>query len=141
MTGKLAAKSNQENGTALRMLLNQYGVKQYLNSKVVEFTEAGVVIEREGGRCETLPADTAIVALGTRGRKSAADAIKAKYPKAWIVGDCTGEVGLVGDAMHDAYEAVWQFEGDIKKKQAWLKKREKDAKFRTMLSSRIMPHK
>lgn len=141
MTGKLAAKSNQENGTALRMLLNQYGVKQYLNSKAVEFTEEGVVIEREGGRRETLPADTAIVALGTRGRKSAADAIKAKYPKAWIVGDCTGEVGLVGDAMHDAYEAVWQFEGDIKTKQAWLKKREKDAKFRTMLSSHIMPHK
>lgn len=141
MTGTLAAKSNRENGTALRMLLDRYGVKQYVNSKVVEFTDAGVVIEREGGHRETLPADTAIVALGTRGLKNAAEAIKTKYPNAWIVGDCTGEVGLVGDAMHDAYEAVWLFEGDIKKKQAWLKKREKDARFRTKLSSYLMPHK
>lgn len=141
MTGALAAKGNSENRAALHLLLNQYGVKQYVNSKVVAFDELGVVIEHTDGRREMLPADTAIVALGTRSLKSAAEAIQAKYPKAWVVGDCRGQVALIGDAMHEAYRAVWLFEGDIQEKKKWLKKREKDAKFRTMLSSHIMPVK
>lgn len=141
MTGTLAAKGNPENRAALQLLLDQYGVKQYVNSRAVAFDGQGVVIEHTDGRRETLPADTAIVALGTRSRKDAAEAIQTKYPNAWLIGDCKGQVALIGDAIHDAYRAVWLFEGDIQRKKAWLKKRERDAKFRKMLSSHIMPDK
>ncbi|MBQ1733478.1 MAG: FAD-dependent oxidoreductase [Lachnospiraceae bacterium] len=141
MTDKLAAKANPENGTALRLLLNQYKVVQRLKTKVVSFVDDGVVVETNDGRQETIPADTAIVAFGTRPQSAAAQAIKERYPQAVIVGDCTGEVGLVGDAIHDAYEAVWLFDGDISKKKKYLKKRKSQEKFKLMLSSYIMPHK
>ena len=141
MTDKLAAKANPENGTALRLLLNQYKVIQRLKTKVVSFADDGVVVETNDGRQETIPADTAIVAFGTRPQSAAAQAIKERYPQAVIVGDCTGEVGLVGDAIHDAYEAVWLFDGDISKKKKYLKKRKSQEKFKLMLSSYIMPHK
>ena len=141
MTNKLAAKANPENGAALRLLLKQHKVTQRLKTKVVAFTEAGVVVEADGGGQETIPADTAIVAFGTRPLADAAREIKAKYPQAVIVGDCTGEVGLVGDAIHDAYEAVWLFDGDISKKEKYLRKRKTQEKFKLMLSSYIMPHK
>jgi hypothetical protein len=107
MTDKLASKCNFANRSALLGQMKKYGVRELTGTKVVAFTDEGVVVESAGGR-ETLPADTAIVALGTRGRKSAAEAIKTRYPQAVIVGDCTGDVGLVGDAIHDAYEAVCQ---------------------------------
>lgn len=141
MTDKLAAKANPENGTALRLLLNQYKVVQRLKTKVVSFADDGVVVETNDGRQETIPADTAIVAFGTRPLSAAAQAIKDRYPQAVIVGDCTGEVGLVGDAIHDAYEAVWLFDGDISKKKKYLKKRKTQEKYKLMLSSYIMPHK
>lgn len=141
MTDKLAAKANPENGAALRLLLNQYKVVQRLKTKVVSFADGGVVVETNDGRQETIPADTAIVAFGTRPQSAAAQAIKERYPQAVIVGDCTGEVGLVGDAIHDAYEAVWLFDGDISKKKKYLKKRKSQEKFKLMLSSYIMPHK
>ena len=64
---------------------------------------------------------------------------KAHTPDGDKLGMITAEE--TAQIIIDQMEAVWQFEGDIKKKQAWLKKREKDAKFRTMLSSHIMPHK
>ena len=80
------------------------------------------------------------MALGTRGRKSAAEAIKARYPQAVIVGDCTGDVGLVGDAIHDAYEAVWLMDGDRAEKEKILKKRAKVEKQRLMISSHLMPN-
>ena len=141
MTDKLAAKANPENGTALRLLLNQYKVVQRLKTKVVSFADDGVVVETNDSRQETIPADTAIVAFGTRPLSAAAQAIKDRYPQAVIVGDCTGEVGLVGDAIHDAYEAVWLFDGDISKKKKYLKKRKTQEKYKLMLSSYIMPHK
>ena len=141
MTSELAVKCNVENRAALLLEMKRYGVKQLTNSKCVEFTDAGVVIEKQNGSRETLPADTAIVALGTRSNLAAAEAIKAKYPKAVLVGDSTGDVGLVGDAIHDAYEAVWLFDGDVAAKQKYLKKRAKEEKFRLKLSSMIMTKK
>ncbi len=141
MADKLAAKANQENGAALRILLNQHKVTKRLRTKVLEFTEAGVVVETTDGRKETIPADTFIVAFGTKPLASFANAIKEKYPQAVIVGDCSGEVGLVGDAIHDAYEAVWMFDGYVQKKQKYLKKRKSQEKLKLMLSSYLMPHK
>lgn len=121
--------------------MNQYGVKQYVNSRAIAFGRQGVVVEHTNGRRETLPADIAIVALGTRSHKGAAEAIQVKYPNTWLVGNCKGQVALIGDAIHDAYRTVWLFEGDIQKKKTWLKKRERDAKLRMMPASHIMPTK
>ena len=139
MTDKLASKCNFANRSALLGQMKKYGVRELTGTKVVAFTDEGVVVESAGGR-ETLPADTAIVALGTRGRKSAAEAIKARYPQAVIVGDCTGDVGLVGYAIHDAYEAVWLMDGDRAEKEKILKKRAKVEKQRLMISSHLMPN-
>jgi 2,4-dienoyl-CoA reductase-like NADH-dependent reductase (Old Yellow Enzyme family)/thioredoxin reductase len=140
MTDKLAAKCNWANRSALLAEMKRYNVRQLVRSKVVAFTDEGIVIEKEDGTKETLQADTAIVALGTRSNNKAALAIKAKYPKAAVVGDCTGEVGLVGDAIHDAYEAVWLIDGDHAGKTKILKKRAKEEKSRLRLSSFIMPN-
>lgn len=139
MTGELAVRCNMENRKALHLLMKKYGVRQMVNTKCVGFSDEGVVVEGPDGKQQTLPADTAIVALGTRGNSAAAVAIKNRYPNAFIVGDCTGEVGLVGDAMHDAYRAVWLMDGDRKEKLKYLKKRERVSATREKLASYLMP--
>ena len=138
MMDKLAAKCNWTSRSALMAELNRYGVKQLTNSKAVSFTDAGVVIETADGTQKTLPANTIIVALGTRGNQQAAQAIQARYPKAIPIGDCN-TVGQVGNAVYSAYEAIWLLEGDHNKKQHILEKREKQKKFRLKISSILMP--
>lgn len=141
MADSIASKCNQENRAALLLELERFHVRQLTGSKVVELTDAGVVIEKKSGEKEVLLADTAIIAFGTRPNLSAAQAIQARYPTAVLIGDCTGQVGLIGDAMHDAYEAIWLMEGDLEKKKKYLKKKSKEERMRLKLSSFLMPQK
>ena len=139
MTGELAVRCNMENRKALHLLMKKYGVRQLVNTKCVGFNENGVVVESQDGTQQMLPADTAIVALGTKSNSAAAIAIKNRYPNAFLVGDCTGEVALVGDAMHDAYRAVWLMDGDRKEKEKYLKRRDRTSAARQKLASYLMP--
>ena len=139
MADKLAAKCNPESRSALLLEMNKNSVKQLTNTRALEINKDGVVVLNSNGSRETVAADTVIAAFGTRSNKAEADSIKSKYPNAVTIGDCTGSVGLVGDAVHDAYEAIWLLDGNIKEKKKYLKKRMRNEKVKVKLSSMLMP--
>lgn len=107
MLDGIGLKEIVNNRVALLEKIEKYGVKQMVNTKVLAFKPDGVLVGNEDGQT-LLPADTAIVAFGTRAKKAEADAIYTRYPYARIIGDCS-EVGQIGEAMRAGFFAGWSY--------------------------------
>ena len=86
--------------------MDKRGLKQMLHTKVLEFTEEGVVVEQDG-RAELIPADTCIYSMGMKADQSAVQEILKMTGdiKTYVIGDCR-TAGKVGDAVHGGYEAA-----------------------------------
>lgn len=97
------------NKISVDRLLNQYGVHQLTNTKVVGITDEGVQVETAEGT-KVLPADVVVAAFG-RGRNLAlADAIQELYPtKIAIVGDCMNPA-KAGPAIREGFYAAMSIE-------------------------------
>lgn len=108
MVDEIAKKEIWQNKVRLFELIEEYHVRQMVNTKVLEFTAEGVVVENENGKM-TLPADTVIAAFGMRAESALANAIADKYTTARIVGDCA-EVGQIGAAVQGGYFAGWSIQ-------------------------------
>ena len=108
MIDKIGAKEIVNNRIAMLEKVEKYGIKQMVNTKVIEFNENGVLVENAEGQ-HLLPADTVIMAFGTRARKDEADAFFDLYPAARVIGDCTS-VGQIGEAVRAGFFAGWSFE-------------------------------
>lgn len=79
------------------------------SSRILEFTEKGVSVERNGQR-ELLECEDAIIALGLRSNRQLGDALYAKAPmKTFLIGDAC-EVKNVRHATRTAYDAVLAME-------------------------------
>ncbi|MBB6215874.1 2,4-dienoyl-CoA reductase-like NADH-dependent reductase (Old Yellow Enzyme family)/thioredoxin reductase [Anaerosolibacter carboniphilus] len=98
----------EDNKVPLLNILKKYGVKQMVNTKVLEFKCDSVVLQNESGTFE-LPADTAIYAFGMKPESALCDAICDKYSSARAVGDCT-QIGQIGEAVREGYFAAWSID-------------------------------
>lgn len=83
--------------------LKRYGVDCRVATRVLAFTPAGVLIEREGVQ-EEIPADTLVLAVGTRSNAELRQQLQQKGIVCRVVGDAA-EVGMVIDAIHQGFEA------------------------------------
>lgn len=94
------------------MRLNKMGVELVLNNKLVEVTDAGVVIEAvEGGERSELAADVVVLSMGNRPNNELKDAlVEAFKAQGRDVPVCTiGSAvkdGMMSPAVHQGYDAA-----------------------------------
>ena len=74
-------------------------------SKLVSIGRNSVDIEGADGTISTVPADTVVLALGSRPREQEAEAYREIAPDFWIIGDCR-EAKNVRNAIRTAYDAA-----------------------------------
>lgn len=86
--------------------MDKRGIRQMLNTKVLEFTDHGLRVEHDGQE-QIIAADTLIYSMGMKANTALADQIKAMAGEipVHIVGDCM-KAGKVADAVHCGYEAA-----------------------------------
>lgn len=105
MLPQLASDVMVVNKISIDRLLNQHGVEQLVNTKVVGITDAGVEVESAEGK-KVLPADVVIGAFGRARSLELADAIQNKYPmKTTIIGDCM-KPAKAGSAIREGFYAA-----------------------------------
>lgn len=74
------------------------------NSKIVEFSENGIVIEDKKGNIQNIPADTVVIALGLKSQNKLAEDIIPILPiDTYIIGDAD-KVGTVRKANKNAFD-------------------------------------
>ena len=105
MLPQLASDVMVVNKISIDRLLNEYGVEQLVNTKVVGITDAGVEVESAEGK-KVLPADVVIGAFGRARSLELADVIQNKYPmKTTIIGDCM-KPAKAGSAIREGFYAA-----------------------------------
>ncbi|MEM3012867.1 MAG: FAD-dependent oxidoreductase, partial [Candidatus Hadarchaeales archaeon] len=72
----------------LRENLKKGGVKIFTSTKVKEIRPEGVVAVRGGGE-EVFPAESVVLAVGSRPNSSLAEELKGKVEELYLVGDCS----------------------------------------------------
>ncbi|MFH1139280.1 MAG: FAD-dependent oxidoreductase [Pseudomonadota bacterium] len=101
MTKKIGSDIGQSTGWVIRQDLGRAGINIMTNTKALEITPQGVVVEKDGDR-ETLPADTVILALGTLPENRLAAALRDKHPRVIEAGDAL-KPRKAYDAVHQAF--------------------------------------
>jgi 2,4-dienoyl-CoA reductase (NADPH2) len=81
--------------------VGRYGVKTMLQTKVLEITEHGVRVER-GGETQELPADSVVLAVGTRSVNPLQQVAEALDIRCAVVGDALAPA-TVFEANHQGY--------------------------------------
>ena len=81
--------------------VKRHGIVTMTGAKALEITPAGLKIETAQG-IEELPADTIVLAAGSRCENSLVDVIKAKNIPFDVVGDAD-TIGMAFDAVHNGY--------------------------------------
>lgn len=85
--------------------ISEYNIEVLTNAKVIEFTDAGIVYQKDGQET-ALNADTIIRAFGMKSDDKLANEIRNLYPtKTRIVGD-SEKVGKVANAIRDGFYAA-----------------------------------
>ena len=86
--------------------LRKYNVNILLNTKILEITEEGVRVEKDGAEA-FLPADMVVDAFGMKARREEAFGIARKYGhNAVIIGDCD-RAAQIGEAVRGGYFAAF----------------------------------
>lgn len=83
--------------------LRKNGVKKLINTKVLEITDTGVIVEGQGAQ-RLLPASLVILAIGSRPNSTLAKKLEGKCPMT-VVGDAFA-VGKALDGINAAYKAA-----------------------------------
>lgn len=110
MRPKLGADVMVVNAVTIMRRLNEYGVKQLVNTKVVGIDDEGVVVEKEDGSRETLPADVIVSAFGMAPDMEFPNEILGAYPKkATVIGDCH-KPAKGGNAIREGFYAAMSIE-------------------------------
>lgn len=105
MLPQLASDVMVVNKISIDRLLNEYGVEQLVNTKVVGIGDEGVEVESAEGK-RTLSADVVIGAFGRKRSLALADAVQNKYPmKTSIIGDCM-KPAKAGSAIREGFYAA-----------------------------------
>ena len=91
-------------GWGVMMKVNELGIKLIDHSEIREITDGGVFYFKDG-ETHLLPADCVFYGVGQKSDRALYRQIAQKAPFVDMVGDCR-KVGLVGDAVHNAYFAA-----------------------------------
>ncbi len=83
--------------------LSRIGVTTMTQATVVGITETGIDVEKDG-RKESIPADTVVMAAGSRSYNPLQEAVEKLGIDCQVIGDA-GKVGLAFDAVHQGYRA------------------------------------
>ncbi|MDA3896706.1 MAG: FAD-dependent oxidoreductase [Desulfobacteraceae bacterium] len=83
--------------------VKRYGVESKLTSKALEITPTGIKIETPQG-IEEIPADTVVMAAGSKSVNELAAVIEEKKIPFDMIGDA-GKIGMAFDAVHQGYAA------------------------------------
>ncbi len=91
----------------LRLLaeLREHGLGLHPSAKDIRIEEGRVCFTDAGGEARSVPADHVVVAKGTTGDSSQAEAFRRAGLRVHEIGDATG-VGYIEGAMRDAMQAV-----------------------------------
>ena len=84
-------------------MFERLGIETLTGALCTEITPESVVCERGGARV-TVPADTAVIAIGMRPRRDAAEAFLGCAPEVRILGNCA-KVGQTMDAIRAGFDA------------------------------------
>ena len=83
--------------------VSRYGVNYKVTAKALEITPTSVKVETPED-VEDLPADTVVLAAGTRPRNDLEEIVKSKGIPYDVVGDA-GKIGMAFDAIHQGFAA------------------------------------
>lgn len=89
---------------AMQALLAETKVEVLTLTKLIEITETGVIVERNGGR-DAMPADTVVIATGFTPDLSLRDALEDHVPSVVAVGDCVRPRNI-DDAIAEGFHAA-----------------------------------
>ena len=82
--------------------LDAYKVKTYTNSSVREARADTVLIEDASGNSVEIPADTVVLAVGSKADTNLADRLRDARLEVYAIGECTGQYGIDA-AIHDGF--------------------------------------
>jgi len=82
--------------------LKQFGVQAMDQTRVVAITQKGVIVEKTGGQ-ELIPADTVVLAIGSRSNDELYTDLKDKIDKLSLIGDAF-KPRKMQDAIREAYD-------------------------------------
>jgi 2,4-dienoyl-CoA reductase (NADPH2) len=83
--------------------LERFGIRTLTASKALEITAEGITIEK-GGQVEEIPADTVVLAVGTRSHNPLQEVLAKKGIPFSVAGDAL-QVGMAIDAIHQGFAA------------------------------------
>lgn len=104
MLPTLSFGSNHLHAMAIELELARLGIKCHLNSKVVELSEEGVLVE-ESGTLRNIRVETIIYAVGQRPLRSEADALCYCAKEFYQIGDCLTPRNIT-EATRTAYHTA-----------------------------------
>lgn len=105
MRSKIGADVMYINAISINRMLDEYGVRRMVNTKVVGLDGSGVIVETENGT-ETLAADVIVGAFGRKKNMNLAKALMTRYPtKTTVIGDCH-EPAKAGNAIREGFYAA-----------------------------------
>ncbi|MFZ2630889.1 MAG: FAD-dependent oxidoreductase [Desulfosalsimonadaceae bacterium] len=103
MIGQIGKDFGKSTRWGMLQDVDRYGIQSKLAAKALEITPTGVRVETPDGISE-IPADTVVMAAGSRPESSLAEVIKAKNIPFDIIGDAK-TIGMAFDAIHQGYRA------------------------------------
>lgn len=83
--------------------LTQLGIKSLLETKVLDINKDGVIVQGSDGESWTIPADTVVIAVGSKSEHSLYDALKAECAEVYMLGDVV-QAGKMFDGITAAVE-------------------------------------
>jgi 2,4-dienoyl-CoA reductase (NADPH2) len=91
----------------LRRALSMHGVKVITEVRATDITEAGVQVLDKDEAAQTIPADTVVLALGTRSSNNLYQQLQGTVPELYLIGDAK-QPRKAMDAIHEAAELAHQ---------------------------------
>ncbi len=104
MLDKTAKDVGISNRWIIRNNLQKGGVETFTSTKVERISEKEVIAMKNGERL-TLPADSVVLAVGSKPNKSLAEAIREKFPEIYEIGDCV-EPRKALQAIHEGWDVA-----------------------------------
>ena len=101
MGPKFAPDINPGSRWSIVARTKQLGVKMLKETRVIEITKEGVVVENADGR-QTLPADTVVIAAGAKPNNDLYAELEGKIEKLNIIGDAV-KVARIPNAIEAGY--------------------------------------
>ena len=84
--------------------LRRRGVQIRTSTRVSAIEPGGVLVETSDGHQERIPADTVVVAVGSRSENSLYEQLKLEFPEVYLIGDAKTPRQAV-EAMKEGFEA------------------------------------